>query len=133
PEGIWGKVGVRVAPSDAQRVYAMIEAKDGGLFRSDDGGESWTHASASRGIRQRAWYYSCLTVDPTKPDVVWFPEVNMLKTVDGGATVRAAKGGGWDHHDVWIDPTNTDRIIVGSDAGVSLSSDGGKTWFRPPM
>ncbi|HEV8628969.1 MAG TPA: glycosyl hydrolase, partial [Thermoanaerobaculia bacterium] len=133
PEGIWGKVGVRVAPSDSQRVYALIEAEAGGLFRSDNGGESWEHASASRGIRQRAWYYSCLTIDPGKPDVVWFPEVSMLKTIDGGKTIRSVKGGGWDHHDVWIDPSEPKRMIVASDAGVSLSSDGGESWYRPPM
>ena len=133
PEGIWGKVGVRVAPSDPRRVYALIEAENGGLFRSDDGGESWTLANASRGLRQRAWYYTCLTVDPKNPDVVWFPEVSMLKTVDGGSTVRAVKAGGWDFHDVWIDPLEPRRMIAGSDAGVALSSDGGETWFMPPL
>jgi photosystem II stability/assembly factor-like uncharacterized protein len=133
PEGIWGKVGVRVAPSDPQRVYALIEAAEGGLFRSDDGGESWELVNGSRGLRQRAWYYTCLTVDPGKPDVVWFPQVNMLKTIDGGDTVRTVKGGGWDHHDAWIDPTDSRRMIVGSDGGVSLSSDGGATWYRAPI
>ncbi|HEX9670723.1 MAG TPA: hypothetical protein VGC93_14725, partial [Thermoanaerobaculia bacterium] len=133
PEGIWGKVGVRVAPSDPRRVYALIEAEAGGLFRSDDGGESWTLANASRGLRQRAWYYTCLTVDPKNADVVWFPEVSMLKTVDGGRQVRAVKAGGWDFHDLWIDPLEPRRMIAGSDAGVSLSSDGGETWFMPPL
>ena len=71
-----------------------------------------------------------LTVDPANADVVWFPQVSMLKTEDGGRSVRAVKGGGWDYHDVWIDPGNTKRMIVGSDAGVSLSRDGGETWVR---
>jgi photosystem II stability/assembly factor-like uncharacterized protein len=133
PEGIWGKVGVRVAPSDPRRVYALIEAEAGGLFRSDDGGESWQLVNPSRGLRQRAWYYTCLTVDPRNADVVWLPQVAMLKTVDGGAQVRAVNGGGWDYHDVWIDPVEPRRMIAGSDAGVSLSSDGGETWFRPPI
>jgi hypothetical protein len=69
-------------------------------------------------------------VDPSNPDTVWVPEVSMLKTIDGGRSVRAVKGGGWDYHDIWIDPENTARIIVGSDAGVSLSADGGRTWIR---
>lgn len=128
PEGIWGKVGVRVAASDPDRVYALIEAKDGGLFRSDDGGDSWEHISDSAGLKQRAWYYTTLTIDPTNADVVWFPQVRMLKTIDGGKSVLAVKKGGWDHHDVWIDPTNTKRIAEASDAGVALSLDGGETW-----
>ena len=82
PEGIWGKVGVAVAPSDPRRVYALVEADKGGLFRSDDGGETWTLASGHHALRQRAWYYSTLTVDPQNADVVWFPQVPMLQ--DGG-------------------------------------------------
>lgn len=133
PEGIFGKVGVRVAATNSQRVYALIEAENGGLFRSDDGGESWEHISDSPGLQQRAWYYMTLTIDPTNADVVWFPQVGMLQTIDGGRTVLPAKAGGWDHHDVWIDPENPKRIIEASDAGVSLSWDGGETWERPPI
>ena len=133
PDGVWGRVGVRVAPSEPNRVYALIEATDGGLFRSDDGGDTWEHISANRGIRQRAWYYTTLTVDPQNPEVVWFPQVRMLKTSDGGRTLRSVKGGGWDYHDVWIDPGNPRRMLVGSDAGVSLSLDGGDTWHRPAL
>ncbi len=133
PEGIWGRVGVRVAESEPKRVYALIEAEEGGLFRSDNAGKKWTRISASRGVRQRAWYYTTLTIDPVNADVVWFPQVPMLKTTDGGKTIHAVKGGGWDYHDVWIDPENTKRIVVGSDGGVSLSSDGGETWFRASM
>ncbi len=104
PDGIWGKVGVRVAASKPERVYALIEADEGGLFRSDDGGDSWERINDSAGLRQRAWYYTTLTIDPVNADVVWFPQVSMLKTIDGGRTVLPAKAGGWDHHDVWIDP-----------------------------
>jgi len=130
PEGIWGKVGVRVAPTNPNRVYALIEAEDGGLFRSDDGGDSWEHINDSAGLRQRAWYYTTLTIDPNNADVVWFPQVSMLKTIDGGRTVLQVKAGGWDHHDVWIDPKNSKRIADASDAGVSVSVDGGETWNR---
>ncbi len=133
PARPWGRVGVRIAPSAPDRVYALIEAEEGGLFRSDDGGRSWELVNPSRGLRQRSWYYSCLSVDPYDPDTVWFPQVSMLRTIDGGATVLSAEAGGWDYHDVWIDPENPSRMIVGSDAGVSLSSDGGATWRRPPL
>ena len=132
PEGLWGKVGVRVAATQ-NRVYALIEADKGGLFRSDDGGDSWDRISDNPGIRQRAWYYTTLTIDPTNADIIWFPQVSMLKSIDGGRTVLPAKAGGWDHHDVWIDPQNPNRIAEASDAGVSLSWDGGATWVRPPL
>src|SRR4029450_8342160 len=65
PDAPWGKVGVAVAPSDSRRVYALIEAEKGGLYRSDDGGDSWSEASDHHAIRQRAWYYTTMTVDPT--------------------------------------------------------------------
>lgn len=133
PEGIWGKVGARFAPSNPRRLYALIEAEQGGLFRSDDGGETWELVNPSRGLRQRAWYYNTLTVDPHNPEVIWFPQVQMLKTIDGGRSVRAVHDGGWDHHDVWIDPQDPKRMIVGSDSGVSLSRDGGETWSSPPL
>jgi len=134
PEGMWGKVGCAVAPSDGRRVYALIEAEKGGLFRSGDGGESWELASDHHALRQRAWYYSTFTVDPTNPDVVWFPQVPMLRTLDGGRTIKQVKGAHHgDHHDIWIDPKNPKRMIGGNDGGVDLSWDGGETWYAPPL
>ncbi len=133
PDGIWGRVGVRVAATDANRVYALIEAKKGGLFRSDDGGKKWKRINGSRGLTQRAWYYSTLTIDPARADVVWFPQVKMLRTNDGGDRVRTIDAGGWDYHDVWIDPADQKRMIVASDGGVSVTRDGGKTWHRAPL
>ncbi len=134
PVGELGKIGVAVARSDSSRVYALIEATDGGLFRSDDGGENWDRASGARVLRQRAWYYSTMTIDPNNADIVWFPQVNMVKTLDGGKSfisVRSLHHG--DNHDIWIDPTDTRRMIAGNDGGVDLSSDGGKTWFSPAL
>ncbi|HXG54486.1 MAG TPA: hypothetical protein VNJ03_03830, partial [Vicinamibacterales bacterium] len=134
PEGIWGKVGVAVAPSDPRRVYALIEAEKGGLFRSDDGGETWELATANRAIRQRAWYYTTLTVNPSNPDDVWFPQVPMLRTIDGGKTITYMKGfHHGDHHDLWIDPKNPKRMISSNDGGVDISLNGGETWFAPPL
>ena len=134
PEGPWGKVGVRVAPSNSKVVYALIEAKEGGLYRSNDGGETWALASDSSSLRQRAWYYTCLTIDPTNADIVWFPQVPLHKTVDGGKTIVSvdAKIHG-DHHDIWIDPKDPRRIMSGNDGGVGISIDGGTTWAAPAM
>jgi photosystem II stability/assembly factor-like uncharacterized protein len=134
PEGIWGKIGLAVAPSDGRRVYALIEADKGGLFRSDDGGEHWKLVNPGRALRQRAFYYSTLTVDPRNPDVVWFPQVPLLKTIDGGKTLTRIEGPHHgDHHDIWIDPTDPRRIIDSNDGGVDLSFNGGETWFAPPL
>jgi photosystem II stability/assembly factor-like uncharacterized protein len=134
PPGIWGKIGVAVAPSNAARVYAIIEAEKGGLFRSDDGGESWEKATDDRTVRQRAWYYSTLTVHPNNPDVIWAPQVPMLKSSDGGRSFKPVRGfHHGDHHDLWIDPKNPDRMIGSNDGGVDISTDGGKTWFAPPL
>lgn len=134
PEGDWGKVGVRVAPSDSNRIYALIEAKEGGLFRSDDGGDSWERINSHRSLRQRAWYYSVLTIDPSNADVVWFPQVPLLKSIDGGKSVQQVDGPHHgDHHDIWIDPSNNKRVLSGNDGGLDVSLDGGKSWYTPPL
>jgi photosystem II stability/assembly factor-like uncharacterized protein len=134
PEGIWGKVGVAVAPSDGRRVYALIEAEQGGLFRSDDGGETWALASGAHELRQRFFYYATLTVSPVNPDEVWCPQVTLLKSIDGGKTfsyINAPLHG--DHHDLWIDPRNAKRMIGADDGGVYLTTDGGESWIIPPL
>ena len=134
PEGIWGKVGVAVAPSDGRRVYALIEAEKGGLFRSEDGGENWELVNGSRALRQRAWYYTTLTVNPANREDVWFPQVPMLRTIDGGKTLQYMKGlHHGDHHDLWIDPRDPRRMIDANDGGVDVTINGGETWFAPPL
>jgi photosystem II stability/assembly factor-like uncharacterized protein len=134
PDGVWGKVGVAVAPSDGRRVYALIEAEHGGLFRSDDGGDNWQLATAARTLRQRAWYYSTLTVNPGNREDIWLPQVPMLHSIDGGKTLQYVKGlHHGDLHDVWIDPKDPKRIIAGNDGGVDITTNGGETWFAPPL
>ncbi len=134
PEKPYGKIGVAVAPSDGNRVYALIEAKDGGLFRSNDGGESFSRVNAHRVLRQRAWYYSTLVVDPHNADVIWFPQVRMLKSTDAGKTITGTRGySHGDHHDIWLDPNHPKRMIVGHDGGINVSHDGGKSWFHPTL
>jgi photosystem II stability/assembly factor-like uncharacterized protein len=133
PAGIWGRVGVRVAPSKPEVVYALIEAEEGGLFRSDDGGKSWERRSAARVLRQRAWYYTVLTVDPGSADIVWFPQVNLLRTIDGGKSIHSVETDvHGDHHELWIDPHDPRRKIVANDGGVGITVDG-EHWFSPPL
>jgi len=134
PKGDWGKVGVAVSPANSERVWALIEAKDGGLFRSDDGGENFTLINAHWVLRQRAWYYTTVEPDPVDADTVWFPQVSMLKSVDGGKTLQAMEGfAHGDHHDLWIDPSTPTRMIGGQDGGVDLTVDGGKHWRSPDL
>ena len=134
PDGPWGKIGVAVSPADGRRVYALIEAENGGLYRSDDGGETWPLASADRRIRQRAWYYSTITLDPKNPNIVWCPNVPLMRSIDGGKTFEPVRGPHHvDHHDLWIDPTNPKRMIDGNDGGVDLTLNGGETWYAPPL
>src|SRR5262249_51060796 len=115
------KVGVAVSPADGRRVYALIEAEKGGLFRSDDGGETWQRVNGGHYLSQRAWYYSTLTLDPKNPDVVWVPQVRLFKSIDGGKTFKHIKGPHHgDHHDVWIDPHNPKRMIDSNDGGVDV-------------
>jgi photosystem II stability/assembly factor-like uncharacterized protein len=134
PEGIMGKIGVRVAPSNGQRVYALIESEKGGMYRSDDGGDHWTLTSGNHSLRSRPWYFSCLTVAPRNADVVWCPEVAMLKSIDGGKTFAPAHGiHHGDHHDIWINPRDPRHMIAGNDGGVDVSHDGGASWYGPPL
>ncbi len=134
PASPWGKVGVAIAPSNSQRVYALIEAEKGGLYRSDDGGETWALVNDTRPVRQRAWYYNTLTVHPTNPDVVFAPNVPLLKSVDGGHTFKSVAGPHHgDHHDLWIDPANPERMINSNDGGVDITTDGGRSWHAPPL
>lgn len=134
PAGPYGKICVAVAPSDSKRVYALIEAEKGGLYRSDDGGKTWSLRNAEHTIRKRPWYFSTLTVDPTNADVVWAPNVPLMKSLDGGKNFIVNKGTHHgDHHDCWIDPRNPKRMIVCNDGGVDISTDGGKSWYAPPL
>ncbi len=133
-DGPWGRIAVAVAPSDSNRIYALIEAEKGGLYRSDDGGEKWSLVNGNHVIRQRPWYFSTLTVDPKNADVVWFPSVRLLKSIDGGKTFKQVKGPHHgDHHDIWIDPTNPRRMIDSNDGGVDITVNGGDTWITPPL
>ncbi len=128
PKGLWGIVGVAVCPSNADKIYALIENPAGGLFVSNDAGANWTLVSSDNNIRQRAWYYSKVFVDPTNDNNVYVLNVNFLKSTDGGKTFRNIRTPHGDHHDLWIDPENGSRMIIGDDGGAQISFNGGEDW-----
>jgi photosystem II stability/assembly factor-like uncharacterized protein len=135
PSGPWGRIGLGIS-GEGRRIYALIEAAGdkGGLYRSDDGGEKWQRINNSHYLRIRPWYFSQVAVDPANPDVVWCPNLHMLKSIDGGKSFKKIKGPHHvDHHDLWIDPTQPKRMIDSNDGGVDITVNGGQTWFAPAL
>jgi photosystem II stability/assembly factor-like uncharacterized protein len=131
PEGDWGRVGLAIARgTHGQRVYALIDTKEGGLFKSDDGGQTWLRTGADPRIRGRMWYFGEIYIDPKNPDLVYVPNVSIYSSADMGKTFIATKGapGGDDYHALWIDPSNSQRMMFGSDQGVGVTVDSGRTW-----
>ena len=128
PDGILGRIGVAVSGADSNRVYAIIEAKEGGLYRSDDAGEHWSRVNEDGRFRQRAWYFSKVYADPKSADTVYLLNTGAFRSVDGGKTFSLLPARHGDHHGLWIDPENPNRIGNVSDGGASISTDGGKTW-----
>jgi photosystem II stability/assembly factor-like uncharacterized protein len=130
PDGDWGRVGVAVAP-DGQRVYALIEAgKKSGLYRSDDGANTWRLANSDSRLSNRAWYFMGITIDPNNPDVVYMPNIALYKSEDGGKTITIVRGapGGDDYHQIWVDPKDSSHLILGTDQGTTISVNRGQTW-----
>lgn len=128
PKGPLGIMGVAVSPSNSQNVYAIVEAEDGGVFRSRDGGSTWTKTNSERDLRQRAWYYTRIYADPADEDGVYVVNVQFHHSKDGGKSFRRIRTQHGDHHDLWIDPSNNQRMIVADDGGAVVSIDGGETW-----
>jgi photosystem II stability/assembly factor-like uncharacterized protein len=128
PAGVLGKIGITVSPVNTNRVWAMIEAKDGGLYRSDDGGENWQRISNNPQTMQRPWYYFRVYADTQNVDTVYVLNVALHKSTDGGRTFTNIGTPHSDNHDLWIAPDNAQRMVEGNDGGANVSSDGGKTW-----
>jgi len=128
PEGILGRIGIAVSGADCNRLYAIIEAKEGGLYRSDDAGQHWTRVNDDGRFRQRAWYFSKVYADPKSPDTVYLVNTGLFRSVDGGKTFNLLPARHGDHHGLWIDPTNPNRIGNVNDGGASITTDGGKSW-----
>lgn len=128
-QGLMGKIGVAVSPANPQRVWALIEHDEGGVFRSDDGGSTWERINDERKLRQRAFYYSRIYADPQNEDVVYALNTGIYRSKDGGKTfpesLRVPHG---DNHDLWIAPSDPDRMINSNDGGANVSINAGQTW-----
>ncbi|GAB5398506.1 MAG: hypothetical protein Aureis2KO_00910 [Aureisphaera sp.] len=129
PKDTLGIIGVTVSPVNSERVWAIVENKDkGGVYRSDDGGDTWEQVNSERKLRQRAWYYTRIYADTKDEDIVYVLNVRYHKSTDGGKTYETYNAPHGDHHDLWIAPENPDRMIIGDDGGAQVTYDGGDTW-----
>ena len=143
PAGPYGKIGIGMTAADSDRVYALIELSSNGLigpidpghgtlYRSDNGGASWRMISGNHDLMQRPLYYTRLSVAPDDPDELHTMSTRHSHSLDGGVTWSGGGAGG-DNHDMWIDPLLPDRLVVGNDGGVSISTTRGVSWARPRM
>jgi photosystem II stability/assembly factor-like uncharacterized protein len=133
PPKPWGRVAVAVAPSKSNVVYAFIEAEapKNGLYRSDDAGQTWTALDRSQNMVWRPFYFAHLIVDPKNENRIYKPDLSLIVSNDGGKSFSNISGGAHgDFHDIWINPTNTDHLIVGDDGGLWYSYDGGNRWWK---
>lgn len=128
PKGIWGISGITISPVNSNRLWAIIENENGGVYGSEDGGKTWNKLNEDRNLRQRAWYYSRIFADPVSEDVVYVVNVSYHKSKDGGKTFASYNANHGDHHDLWIDPSDARRMIIGDDGGAQVSYDGGENW-----
>jgi photosystem II stability/assembly factor-like uncharacterized protein len=128
PKGPIGAIGIAVSPVDPNRLWALVEANEGGVYRSDDGGWTWKLVNDERKLRQRAFYYSRIYADTADRDTVYGVNVGFFKSTDGGKTFEPIVTPHGDNHDLWIDPNNPQRMIEANDGGANVTLNGGKTW-----
>ena len=130
PAGVTGKIGVAVSPANPDRVWAIVEAEEGGVFRSENGGATWRRVNDERRLRQRAWYYTYIHEDPRDPNTVYVLNTGFYRSVDGGTTYEAIRVPHGDNHDLWVAPNDPMRMINSNDGGANVSFNGGASWTR---
>jgi photosystem II stability/assembly factor-like uncharacterized protein len=123
-----GRIGVSVSGADSNRVYALIEHAEGGLFVSDDAGATWKLTTNNRNVRQRAFYYTHVTADPKTRDTVYLLNVSAYRSTNAGATLGGLGGTHGDYHDLWIDPDDPQHLVIADDGGGAVSMNGGANW-----
>lgn len=128
PKGLLGKIGVSVSPANSNRVYAIIENINGGLYLSNDGGDTWRRVNKDRNLRQRAWYYSKVIAGPKNENEVYVLNVGFHKSTDAGMSFRRIRTPHVDHHDLWISPSDPQRMVVADDGGGQVTYNGGEGW-----
>lgn len=128
PKPIWGKVGVSVSGADSNRVYAIVEAADGGVFLSDDAGSTWKMASDDRRLRQRAFYYTRIYADSQTKDTVYILNTGLYRSTDAGKSIRSIRVPHGDNHDLWIAPNDAKRLANSNDGGANISNNAGESW-----
>jgi photosystem II stability/assembly factor-like uncharacterized protein len=129
PGELFGRSNVAISAAAPNRIYALIEAKPGsGLYRSEDAGATWSLVNGSGNLITRPFYYTTLGVDPMNPDVVFIGDEGWFRSADGGKTFRPSPAPHGDHHDIWINPRNSQYMIQSNDGGANVSLDGGRTW-----
>lgn len=128
PKGPLGIIGLTVSPVNSERIWALVEANEGGVYRSDDGGETWRKMNEDRNLRQRAWYYTRIYADTKDENTLYVMNVSYHKSTDGGRSFTSADAPHGDHHDFWVAPEDNQRMIIADDGGAQVSFDGGENW-----
>jgi photosystem II stability/assembly factor-like uncharacterized protein len=128
PKPLWGKLGITVSGADSNRLYAVIEAQDGGIYMSDDAGGSWKLVNDNRNVRQRAFYYTRIYADPQAKDTFYVLNVTMYKSTDAGKSLQPIRVPHGDNHDLWIASNDPQRMANANDGGANVSFNGGGSW-----
>ena len=128
PKGLLGNIGIAISPLNSNRIWAIVESKQGGLYRSDDAGKTWIQTSSYVELYQKAYYFNRVYADPTNIDKVYVLNTRYHTSTDGGYTFESKRGIHVDHHDLWINPKQPNIVAIANDGGIQISQNGMQTW-----